>query len=145
MRKIISIALLSSSLSFSADYGSAGCGLGSMVFGSGEGMEQILAATTNASSYSQLFGITSGTSNCASGGVAMDDMQQEYFAEANFESIQQEIVQGHGENLNTLASLFGQDSEQFSVLLRDEYQRISADNAQELVANIRQVLKEKQS
>src|SRR3569832_2714255 len=46
-------------------YGSAGCGLGSIVFGSQPGFIQILAATTNGTFASQTFGITSGTSDCA--------------------------------------------------------------------------------
>ena len=50
-------------------YGSAGCGLGAIVFGSKPGMIQVLAATTNATFYSQTFGITTGTSECGGGVV----------------------------------------------------------------------------
>ena len=38
---------------------------------------QVLAATTNGTSYSQVFGITSGTSNCTTDGVALNEMEQE--------------------------------------------------------------------
>ena len=42
-------------------YGIAGCGLGSVLFGTSGG---VFAYTTNSSSGNQVFGITSGTSNC---------------------------------------------------------------------------------
>ena len=45
-------------------YGTAGCGLGSMIFGDQKGAIQILAATTNSIFGTQTFGITTGTSNC---------------------------------------------------------------------------------
>src|SRR3954464_7446787 len=45
-------------------YGTAGCGLGSLVFGDQKGAIQILAATTNTTFGTQTFGITTGTSNC---------------------------------------------------------------------------------
>src|SRR5262245_22752963 len=48
-------------------YGAAGCGLGSVFFGSKPGFIQVLAATTNGTSGNQTFGITSGTSNCDTG------------------------------------------------------------------------------
>jgi len=50
-------------------YGMAGCGLGSIAFGNDQTMfKQVLAATTNGTFGTQTFGITSGTSNCVSGG-----------------------------------------------------------------------------
>src|SRR5580658_9609667 len=55
-----------------AKYGTAGCGLGSIVFGNKAGIVQIFAATTNGTFATQTFGITTGTSNCSdtSGGSA---------------------------------------------------------------------------
>ena len=55
---------LASSSAF-AGYGAAGCGLGSFVFGDNNSWwAQTLGATTNGTSGSQTFGITTGTSNC---------------------------------------------------------------------------------
>ena len=48
--------------SASASVGSAGCGLGSLVFTDNEWWMQVLAATVNSTGV-QTFGITSGTSN----------------------------------------------------------------------------------
>lgn len=53
---------------YSREYGMAGCGLGSLVMGKDGG--QILAATTNGTFYSQLFGITSETLNCVDDNIS---------------------------------------------------------------------------
>jgi hypothetical protein len=50
------------------NYGDAGCGLGSILFGAKPGFVQVFAATTNGTFGSQTFGITTGTSNCGGGG-----------------------------------------------------------------------------
>ncbi len=67
------IYLASSPQASAAPYGTAGCGLGSIVIGSKPGMMQIFAATTNGTSASQSFGITSGTSNCVDHGSSGSD------------------------------------------------------------------------
>ncbi len=107
-------------------YGIAGCGLGSMAMG--KSGNQVLAATTNGTSYSQFFGITSGTSNCAEDGLAMVDKEKEYFANANYESLMQEMAQGKGENLVVMASLFGCQSETFSSSMKTNYGKIFPNN-----------------
>ncbi len=91
---------------FAAGYGSAGCGLGSIVIGSESGMKQVFAATTNGTSGSQTFGITSGTSNCEDNGLIKLSKEREVFAQENYTSLVKEMAQGQGENLSTLASLY---------------------------------------
>lgn len=91
---------------FAAGYGPAGCGLGSMVIGSKPGMEQVFAATTNGTSGSQTFGITSGTSNCGDHGLVNLSKEREVFAQENYTSLVKEMAQGKGESLSTLASLY---------------------------------------
>src|SRR5689334_6829374 len=76
--------------------GPAGCGLGSLVFGDMKGPVQIVAATLNGVYGNQTFAMTSGTSNCQDNGVTLKEKEQEYFANANFESLHQEIAQGQG-------------------------------------------------
>jgi hypothetical protein len=88
-------------------YGSAGCGLGSLVFGNQTGMIQILAATTNGVFASQTFGITSGTSNCAAGGVVKAQREQAAFAEVNFQDLKRNMAAGGGEFLTSFATLLG--------------------------------------
>lgn len=121
MKKQLLLLLVAgiASSSAAASYGMAGCGLGSMVMGP-QG-NQVFVATTNGTFYSQFFGITSGTSNCAEDGVALEDSEARSFAEANFESLREEMAQGQGENLDVLASLMGCDAAMLGQRVRADY------------------------
>ena len=86
----------------------AGCGLGALVFGPVNMPEPgILAATTNATFGSQTFGITSGTSNCVSGGVVAAGHEQAAFAEVTFDDLKRDMAAGGGEFLSSFATLLG--------------------------------------
>lgn len=86
--------------------GSAGCGLGSILFNEEVWWKQVFAATTNGSFGNQTFGITSGTSNCASGIFSKTQKQKDYVA-ANLSSLQREVAQGSGDTVKGFASVFG--------------------------------------
>jgi hypothetical protein len=89
------------------NYGMAGCGLGALIFGPvDEPSVQLLAATTNAG-VSQTFGISSGTSNCISGGVVRAEREQAAFAEVNFLDLKRNMAAGGGEYLRSFAALLG--------------------------------------
>ena len=78
---VVAVALMTSS-AFAAKYGSAGCGLGSMVFeGDQTWWKQVLADTTNGTGF-QTIGITLGTSNCDSP-APLKVGQAEAYVEAN--------------------------------------------------------------
>jgi len=87
-----------------AKYGTAGCGLGSMII-TGGGIVQIFAATTNATSYTQTFGITSGTSNCedTDGGGS----SARVFVDANRVALAKDISRGTGETIIGLSAIAG--------------------------------------
>src|SRR3990170_5699357 len=89
------------------NYGAAGCGLGSMVFGNEQGPVQIFAATTNGTFGSQTFGITTGTSNCAKAAKFAGAERLNEFVVANMDNLAKDIAMGHGESLDTLAELIG--------------------------------------
>lgn len=92
----------------SADYGMAGCGLGSLVFqGDNSMIKQVLASTTNGTFGSQTFGITSGTSNCTSAGVLKSEKEQAAFVEVNFRDLKRDMAAGGGEFLNSFGTLLG--------------------------------------
>jgi hypothetical protein len=91
----------------SGQYGAAGCGLGSMVFGNQPGVVQIFAATTNETAYSQTFGITTGTSNCGSGVMAANNPRLNEFMVANLDTVAKEMAMGKGESLDAMAELMG--------------------------------------
>lgn len=104
-------AMVLASSSFAAT-GDAGCGLGSMIISGNTKGLQLLAMTTNSSSGSQLFGITSGTSNCSSRGLVQREKAIQYFVETHHEDLGHELAAGRGERLSTLASLYGCENSQ---------------------------------
>ena len=86
-------------------YGSAGCGLGSIVVGP-EG-PQVFASTTNWTG-SQTFGITSGTSNCdSSNQSSYYHNEQEIFVTVNYNALALEMASGQGEKLEAFANILG--------------------------------------
>jgi hypothetical protein len=128
MKHVIAILALSlaSLPALAGDYGDAGCGLGSLVWGSNKGkLAQICAATTNATSYSQTFGITTGTSKCTSSGFVKAEHEQEYFANVNRDALYQEMAAGHGETVAGLAALMGcENVKAFSTFTQTHYAQI---------------------
>jgi hypothetical protein len=86
-------------------YGMAGCGLGSIVMGP-KG-SQISAGTTNGSSNSQIFGITSGTSNCVPDAKSSASIEQESFMFTNYATLSKEMAQGNGTTVAGLAKVMG--------------------------------------
>jgi len=107
MRKFLALGLLALAPSaMAAMYGTAGCGVGSLLFGDQKGFVQIFALTTN-EYLGQTYSITTGTSNCTEDGVAMAGRERELFAEVNFQNLRQEAAQGTGESIGALAGLYG--------------------------------------
>src|ERR1039458_7264782 len=107
LRAIIIVFVLSSVSSARAGTGDAGCGLGSMIITSNSKLMQLVALTTNSYTGTTFFGITTGTSNCSSQGFVINDKQIDYYVEVNQDQISNEMSQGHGQNLATLAALYG--------------------------------------
>ncbi len=108
-----------------AAVGASGCGLGSVIMPSNSMVSQFMALTTNSYTGTQFFGITSGTSNCSTSGLVMNDKEQMYFAETNFENIKAEMAQGKGENLNAFAQILGcSDTQSFSQSTQKNYSKI---------------------
>ncbi len=102
------LVLLVAGSAYAEQYGMAGCGLGSVVFGNDNTtVKQVLAATTNGTFGSQTFGITSGTSNCVSGGIVKAQREQAAFAEVNFQDLKANMAAGGGEFLSSFATLLG--------------------------------------
>lgn len=106
----VAIYLMAVSSAFAANtnaYGSAGCGLGSLVFGDEPGMVQVFAATTNGTSASQTFGITSGTSNCEKQPKFSSNERLNQFVMENMDNLAKDVAMGYGESLETLVELMG--------------------------------------
>lgn len=106
-------------------YGPAGCGLGNMIIGGGHGFSQVFASTTNGTSASQTFGITSGTSNCNMHGT---EGQARSFIENNREILAKEMSRGRGETVATLSRIAGcADPSAVGSTLQSEYRSVFPD------------------
>jgi hypothetical protein len=87
--------------SYSRPYGMAGCGLGSILIEKNH--MQISAATSNA--YSQLFGISSGTSNCVENPTSAKADRMDKYIIVNKVALADDIARGEGETIQGLAQI----------------------------------------
>ncbi len=124
----IGLVMLGATAARADGFSMAGCGLGSLLFGSDDSkLMQILASTTNGTFGSQTFGITSGTSNCTSGGTVKAEREQAAFAEVNFHDLKRNMASGGGEFLTSFATLLGcTDSAKptFAKMAQDRYETL---------------------
>lgn len=133
MKKVLLTAVVLGAFgaaAFAADYGAAGCGLGSLAFKKND-MTQVLAATTNGTFGSQTFGMTFGTSGCNNEGLVKLGMARESFIEANYKDLSRDVAKGNGEYVTNLAKLYGYTPEttwQFTQLLQKNHTAIFAPN-----------------
>jgi hypothetical protein len=125
-----------------APYGDAGCGLGSLLFGSQPGLVQVLAATTNGTLGSQTFGITTGTSNCGLSGGAMGARN---FVETNRETFAKDAARGQGETIATLSGIAGcTDQQAVGQVLQSNFNQVFPSvhaSDKQVSANVLTVLK----
>ncbi|WNM61010.1 DUF3015 domain-containing protein [Candidatus Nitrospira neomarina] len=89
-----------------------GCGLGKLAWeetsvSKSNIAPQVMMATTNGTFGSQTFGISSGTSGCTNDGQVWASEKVNVFAAINFDNLAQEMAQGEGEHLTSLATLMG--------------------------------------
>ncbi len=124
---IAAVVLIPASYSLAEDTG-PGCGLGKMIFkdikGNKKIVQQVVAATLNGTFGNQTFGITSGTSGCTNDGIVKNEEKVNVFVAVNFESLQEDMAQGQGEYLHSLANLMEIPAEhqaEFFVMTRDKY------------------------
>ncbi len=105
-----------------------GCGLGKLAWADYKNQKniapQVMMATTNGTFGSGTFGISSGTSGCTNDGQVMAEQKTNVFAAMNFDNLSQEMAQGQGEHLASLATLMGIPVEQhaaFYALTQERY------------------------
>jgi hypothetical protein len=111
-------------------YGVAGCGLGSVVFGSQPGPIQIVAATLNGTGV-QTFGITTGTSNCGPGLFAQRATD---FVSSNKVALQNDVAKGDGETLASFEKLMNCKNSGFASELKANYESIFANDTDRAIA-----------
>ncbi len=128
---VLSCSLLFTGAAFAGQASdNCGCGLGNLLWQDNADdsvISQTLQVTTNATSYSQLFGITSGTSDCDQpANIAANDRLME-FASRNMDNLAKDISKGEGESLDTLAELMeipAQGHNQFFATLQNNFDSI---------------------
>ncbi|MEO5864639.1 MAG: DUF3015 domain-containing protein, partial [Nitrospiraceae bacterium] len=104
-----------------------GCGLGKILWADNAHQKniapQVLMATTNGTGMNT-FAISSGTSGCTNDGKIMAEHKATVFTANNFENLSQEMAQGQGEHLASLATLMGVPAEQqtaFFAMTQERY------------------------
>lgn len=105
-----------------------GCGLGKMAWAETKHPHniapQVLMSTTNQIGL-QSIAISFGTWGCTNDGTVMADKKTALFAAMNLENLSQEMAQGGGEHLASLATLLGVPAEQqpeFFAMAQERYQ-----------------------
>ena len=107
-----------------------GCGLGKLLWSSSKHPKniapQVMMWFTNGTGLAS-FAISTGTSGCTNDGVIMAEHQVNVFATINFENLSQEMAQGRGEHLASLATLMGVPVEhqiEFFALTQAQYESL---------------------
>lgn len=127
-KNILTLALVAgafiASSANAANYGMAGCGLGSLAIPNDNSKMQIVSGILNWIG-GQTFAITSGTSNCVDSGASASAM---YIA-VNQESLKKDIARGEGESLNGLSQILKcSDSAALNSTLQKNYASIFPSN-----------------
>jgi DUF3015 family protein len=123
------------------------CGWGSKVMQGQSGVvPQVFAATTNGTSGSQTFGISSGTSGCTRDGTVTSTWKTAMFIDGNKERLARDMSIGNGETLDSLAHLIGvkdEDRAKFNRAMQENLSRIfPSENAstEQIVVALKDVL-----
>lgn len=110
-----------------------GCGLGKLAWQNYPNQKtigaQTMEATTNGSFGTQTFGISSGTSGCTNDGKFWAEEKVNAFASLNFDNLAQDMAQGRGEHLASLATLMGVPASQqpaFFAMTQEKYASLMA-------------------
>jgi hypothetical protein len=151
MKKLITVLSLVVALptaALAAGEGADGsCGVGSMIFKGQAGVvPQILAITTNGSTFNQMFGVSSGTLGCTPNATVHSNMKTAMFINNNKDQLARDMSVGSGETLASLSHLLGieaKDQAAFNRLAKDNVARIFTNESvatEQVVASLREVL-----
>ena len=112
----VALTVVMSSAAFAGNaHNNVGCGLGTMLWESkadNSTLFQVFQSTTNGTSGSQTFGISSGTSECRTPSKFVQNEKLIHFVQANMDNLAKDIAMGKGENLDTFVEMLGIDAGQ---------------------------------
>ena len=147
MKKLLAIAVLSTSASVALADQDIGCGLGTMIMAGQSGpIFKVLGATTNGTSGNQTFGITTGTLGCQTNGAITSKARLSMFTGSNVDNLARDMSVGRGESLNVLADLMGvkdADKAHFFQATKTNFGKIFApqnETAGQILAALEQVM-----
>ena len=119
-----------------------GCGLGKILWAEYKNqkniMPQAFMATTNGIG-SQTFAISTGTSGCTNDGVIWASERVHVFVAVNYPQLNQQMAQGQGEHLASLATLMGVPVEHqpaFFTLAQERYASLTQSDDSSPIAMI---------
>ena len=106
-----------------------GCGLGKLAWAESPDKHnniapQVLMATTNGTFGAQTFGLSFGTSGCTNDGKVWASEKVNVFTALNFDNLSQDMAQGQGEHLTSLATLMGipeEHHQDFFAMTQEKY------------------------
>ncbi|GMO57231.1 MAG: DUF3015 domain-containing protein [Rickettsiales bacterium] len=145
--KKINLAVLAIALSTASSFAvdSTGCGLGSTILKGKQGMMmQLFAVTTNGTSASQTFGITSGTLGCDSNGTISGGTGKiAFFLENNVDTFALDAASGQGETINVIAEIANTTPENAGALIKANYNNLFSNEevkVEELAVKVAKLL-----
>ena len=149
MKKVIAGLVLISASSVAnagAAGGDGGCGWGNALFKGQSGTAtHVLAATTNATTGNNTFGMTTGTNGCTTNGTLGYGGQS--VVSSIMDEFSEDVARGEGDALDTVAVVYGvevQDRDTFAKVMHENFATIfpSEDvTADEMMASIEVIMK----
>ena len=122
-----------------------GCGLGKILWADNAHQKniapQVMMATTNGTGMNT-FAISSGTSGCTNDGKIMAEHKATVFTAANFENLSQDMAQGRGEHLASLATLIGVPANhhgEFFAMTQNQYTALLREGEASPVAMVKAI------
>jgi hypothetical protein len=103
------------------NYGTAGCGLGALIFKDKPGKIQIVSGILNAIYMNATFAMTSGTSGCTDDEKSASTM----FIQMNKQALMKDIARGRGDSLASLSKILKcSDTDMLGNSLQKNYENI---------------------
>jgi hypothetical protein len=122
-----------------------GCGLGKILWADNAHQKniapQVMMATTNGTGMNT-FAISSGTSGCTNDGKIMAEHKVTIFTANNFENLSQEMAQGRGEHLVSLATLMNvpaNQQDEFFAMTQNQYTALIREGEASPVAMVKAI------
>ncbi len=126
LKRSLLLGLLLSANAYAFRYGTAGCGLGSVILKDEPGMAQVVASFLNNYVVPQTSAITTGTLNCYEG---EDEEVSLNYIDTNKLALKEDVARGSGETLDGLMTLLNcQDTQGTKVEIKKNYNQFFESN-----------------